>query len=205
MLKVAITGNIASGKSSLAGIWVRAGVPLVSADGLAREAVEPGTPGLEAVLRAFGPGIIGDDGTLDRDSLRGIVFRDPALRHQLEAILHPLINNLRKEWLQRQADKGSKLAVAEIPLLFEAGLEENFDLVVFVDAPSQERLRRLVEIRGLNPEEALRILDAQMSPDQKLTRADYVIHNSGTEVELEVRALALLDLLRARASRKEGR
>jgi dephospho-CoA kinase len=201
MMKVALTGNVASGKSALARIWVREGVPLVSADELARDAVRPGSPGLEAVVASFGAGVMKGDGTLDRDALRHRVFGDPGERRKLEGILHPLIRTLREEWMQREAAKGSRLAVAEIPLLFEAGLEGEFDAVVFVDAPEVERLRRLTELRGLAVEEARRIMDSQMPAEEKRQRASFVVFNAGTLEELEVKGLALLDLLRARAAR----
>ncbi len=202
MLKVAITGNVASGKSVLAEIWARAGVPLVSADALAREVVEPGTPGLDAVVQAFGPEVLESDGTLNRQEVRNRVFSDPHRRRQLEEILHPLIARRREEWMEEESRKGAGLGVAEIPLLFEVGLEEEFDAVVVVDAPPEERLRRLTEVRGLTKKEALRIMAAQMAPEEKVKRADFVIHNWGTIEELEERALALLDLLRARAAGK---
>ena len=205
MMKVAITGSVASGKSSLARIWAREGVPVVSADELARAVVEPGTPGLEAVITAFGPGFLREDGTLDRDALRDLVFRDPPSRRKLEEILHPLIGALRDEWMTREGGMGLPLVVAEIPLLFESGTEGEFDVIVFVDAPAVERLRRLTLLRGLEEGEARRIMDAQMPSEEKLTRSTFVIHNSGSEEELEVRALALLDLLRARAVGKGAR
>jgi len=200
MLKVALTGNVASGKSVLARIWAREGVPIISADELAREAVRPGSPGLEAVVASFGVRVLEDDGTLDRDALRHLVFADPSRRKTLEEILHPIIHGLREEWMRREEGKGSRLVVAEIPLLFEVGLEEAFDAVVLVDAPASERLRRLTELRGLEEEEARRILSAQMPQEEKRSRASFVIHNSGSMEELEIQGLALLDLLRARAA-----
>jgi len=202
MMRVAITGNVASGKSALARIWAREGVPVVSADVLAREAVEPGSPGLEAVIAAFGSELLRSDGTLDRNAMRALVFRDPASRRKLEKILHPIIGALRDEWMRGEAEGGSVLAVAEIPLLFELGLEGEFDAVVFVEAPARERLRRLTRLRGLDDDEAARIMEAQMPSEEKLSRSTFVIHNTGSEEELELRALALLDLLRARAAGK---
>jgi dephospho-CoA kinase len=200
MMKVALTGNVASGKSEVARLWAREGVPLVSADDLARKAVRPGTPGLRAVVALFGSQILREDGTLDRDRLRGMVFGDPALRRGLEDILHPMIRSLRDAWMEDEEEKGSHLAVAEIPLLFEAGLQDDYDVVVLVDASSDERLRRLTDIRGLEEGEARKIMDVQMPSGEKVSRANFVIHNHGTMRELEIRALALLDLLRARAA-----
>jgi dephospho-CoA kinase len=175
---------------------------LVSADDLARAAVEPGTPGLRAITEAFGAGVLLPDGTLDREGIRLLVFRDAALRERLEGILHPRIGSLRDEWMRRQAEKGSPLVAAEIPLLFELGLEGDFDATVLVHTTAEERRRRLVESKGLEEDEARRIMEAQMPAEDKLEKATYVIHNSGSLEELEVRALALLDLLRARAAGK---
>lgn len=200
MMKVALTGNVASGKSEVARIWTRNGISLVSADDLARDAVRPGTPGLEAVVEAFGSGILKDDGTLDRDRLRRMVFGDSALRQRLEEILHPIIRSSRDTWMEREEDRGTRLVVAEIPLLFEAGLQDEYDVVVLVDASYEERLHRLTALRGLEEEEARRILDAQMPSGEKVPRATFVLYNHGTLEDLETRALALLDLLRARAA-----
>jgi len=200
MLNVAVTGNLASGKSTLSRIWAGEGVPVVMADELARAVVEPGTPGLQAVVEAFGAGVLQEDGSLDRDSLRTLVFDDPESRTRLEAILHPLIQDRRNAWLRDREEEGVGLVVAEIPLLFEAGLEGDFDLVVLVDASRKERLRRLTQDRGLSKEEAERMMASQMSSEEKRGRADYIVQNNGTREDLTVLALALLDLLRARAA-----
>lgn len=202
MMKVALTGNAASGKTTVARIWAGEGVPCVSADELARDAVAPGTPGLEAVIDLFGPEALTGDGTMDRDAVRALVFRDSSLRKQLEEILHPRIQVLRRERMEREARRGSRLVVAEIPLLFETGLEGEFDAVVLVYSTYEESLRRLTRLRGLEEGEARRILDAQLPSDEKLDRASYVIRNDGSEEDLTIRALALLDLLRARAAGK---
>ncbi len=199
MLTIALTGNAASGKSTVAGIWAAAGVPVVRADDLAREVVAPGTEGLARVLEAFGAGLLGADGALDRGKLRDRVFRVDDDRRLLEEILHPLIEAERNAWVSRQKESGASLVVAEIPLLFEAGLDGDFSVVVLVAAPPEECLRRLTEDRGLEAREASRILSAQIPQEEKLPRADYVVENGTTLEDLEVRALALLDLLRARA------
>lgn len=207
MLKVALTGSVASGKSTVARIWRDEGVPLVSADRLAREVVEPGTPGLDAVVEAFGPGVLREDGSLDRDAVRRRVFQDDAARRRLESILHPRIRSRRDRWMADREREGARLAVAEIPLLFEAELEDDFDVTVVVDAPEEERLRRLVEHRGLDAGEARRIMDAQMAPAAKRRRADHVLVNDGSLGRLERRARALLGRLRARtadAAENEG-
>lgn len=203
MLKVALTGNIASGKSLVASLWASAGVAVISADELAREAVAPGTPGLEAVVDAFGESILGPDGSLDRAALRGRVFADAGDRARLESILHPRIGDLRRAWVDGQAGAGADLVVSEIPLLFEAGLEGDYDAVVVVTAPREERLERIRVGRGIPEPEALRIMATQIPSEEKAAKADYVLENGGTLEDLEIRAMALLDLLRARA-RREG-
>lgn len=199
MMKVAVTGNVASGKSLLCRIWAEEGVPVVHADDLSRDAVEPGTPGLAAIEAEFGAEILDAEGRLDRDALREVVFQDQDARRRLEEILHPIIGALRHRWVKARREEGCPLAVAEIPLLYEVGLQEGYDAVVLVHAPPEVRLRRLKEYRNLEGEEARSIMEAQMPAEEKLDRADYVVRNDGSRTDLETRALALLDLLRARA------
>ncbi len=196
MIVVGLTGNVASGKSTVARIWAEAGVPVVSADDLAREVVRPGGPGLARVVEAFGDDILDSRGGLDRDRMRDLVFRDPEARRRLESILHPLIAAERDRWLAEQQAAGADLVVAEIPLLFEAGLEGEVDRVVIVDAPEEERLRRMVEDRGQDPAEARRILAAQLPASGKRERAHHVLENRGSPGELRGAALSLLDELR---------
>ncbi|MYA64616.1 MAG: dephospho-CoA kinase, partial [Gemmatimonadetes bacterium] len=148
MLIVGLTGNVAAGKSAVAELWREAGVPVVSADRLARTAVEPGTEALARIEELFGPGVIQPDGALDRGAVRRIVFRDEdALRH-LEAIVHPEVRRLRDEWTRRRREEGAGMVVWEIPLLFETGIEDEVDVVVVVDAPAGVRMRRVVDTRG---------------------------------------------------------
>ncbi|HLL47742.1 MAG TPA: dephospho-CoA kinase [Longimicrobiaceae bacterium] len=188
MLRIGLTGNIAAGKSSVAGVWRSLGATVVDADELARRAVEPGTPGLALIVEAWGPAVLDADGELDRAALRRIVFEDPEARARLEEIVHPAVYALREEENRLAAERGERLVVADIPLLFEVGMADEFDVVVLVDAPEEERLRRLVEDRGLDPEEAVRMIDAQMPAELKRARADLVIENAGSPAELEARA-----------------
>lgn len=202
MFKVALTGNVASGKSAVAGFWSNALVPVLLADELARQVVAPGTPGLEEVIQAFGEDYLRGDGSLDREKLRELVFQNPEDRARLEEILHPNIKALRDEWIARHEKRRTALVVAEIPLLFEAGMEEDFDAVVLVFAPEEECLRRLMENRGLSRETALRMMESQIPPEEKLPRVDFLLENGGTLDDLEIRSQALLDLLRARARQR---
>lgn len=199
MLTVALTGNIASGKSEVAKVWRGLGARLVDADDLSRRAVEPGTPGLRAIVERWGPEMLAPDGTLDRAALRDIVFRDSKAREELEAIVHPRVRTLRDEAFAAARAEGAPLIVADIPLLFETGLEAEFDVVVLVDAPESVRRARLVDLRGLDADEATRMIAAQMPAEEKRSRAGIVIENTGTLEDLRVRATAVWRGLQARA------
>jgi dephospho-CoA kinase len=191
MVKVGLTGNIASGKSSVAEVWKALGATVVDADELARRAVEPGSEALERIVEAWGPAVLDPDGSLNRSALRAVVFQDPGARKRLEAIVHPRVGELRDEAFARAAERGERLVVADIPLLFEAGLEGDFDVVVLVDAPEPLRLRRLVQDRGLGIDEARRMIDAQMPSGEKRERADIVIENDRSREALDARARAV--------------
>ena len=196
MVNVALTGSVGSGKTEVGRCWANAGVPVVSADELARRVVEPGTEGLAEVLRAFGDGVLGPDGSIDRPRMRSRVFQDETARRRLEDILHPRIRESREAWIRERRAEGSPLAVSEVPLLFELGLESEFDVVVVVDAPKEERAHRLQHQRGLEEAEVRRIMAAQMDPAQKRVRADHVLMNDGSLADLNKRAMVLLEQLR---------
>ncbi len=196
MLVVGLTGNVAAGKSAVAGQWRGAGVPVVSADELARAAVAPGTAALVSIAELFGPGVIRDDGMLDRAAVRGIVFRDEEALRNLEAIVHPEVRRLRDEWTAEQREAGAEVVVWEIPLLFETGMEREVDVVVVVDAPAGVRRRRIVEARGLGEDEAAAIMKAQLPASEKRRRADVVVENAGTREELAGRGAEVLAVLR---------
>ncbi|HEX7051478.1 MAG TPA: dephospho-CoA kinase [Longimicrobiales bacterium] len=188
MLRVGLTGNIGAGKSSVARVWRRLGAPVIDADALARRAVEPGTPGFAAVVRAFGDAVLDAEGRLDRAALRRRVFSDPDARKRLEAIIHPEVARLREEAEARLRAAGATIVVHEIPLLFEVGMAEEFDVIVLVDAPAPLRLRRLARDRGLDEAEARRMIEAQMPAGEKRARADIIIDNTGSPEQLEARA-----------------
>ena len=188
MLKVGLTGNIAAGKSTVARIWRSLDATVVDADLLSRQAVEPGTPALASIVEEWGDEVVEAGGGLDRAALRRIVFADPGARERLESIVHPAVAELREEAYRAAAERGERVVVADIPLLFEAGLVDDFDAVVLVDAPEEVRLARLVGDRGMDPEEARRMIAAQMPSELKRARADFVIANTGTLLELERRA-----------------
>jgi dephospho-CoA kinase len=189
MLRVGLTGNIASGKSAVAEIWRRLGVPIIDADDLSRRVVEPGSEALARVVERFGSGVLDPDGALDRAALRRRVFDDAGERAALERILHPEIARLRRDEEKQLAREGARVIVHVVPLLFETGLEAELDLVVLVDAREPLRLRRIVETRGLSEEEAQRMIAAQTPAEGKRVRAALVIDNNGTLAELERNAL----------------
>lgn len=180
MLKVGLTGNIASGKSTVADEWREQGAWIVDADLLARRAVEPGSPALRRIADRWGSGILDASGALDRAAMRALVFEDPTARAALEGIIHPRVAELRDQELTRARNHGAPVVVADIPLLFEVGLADEFDLVVLVDAPEEVRRERIIRDRGLDPAEADRMIAAQMPSADKRPLADIVIDNSGS-------------------------
>lgn len=202
MLKVGLTGNIAAGKSSVADVWRSLGATVVDADELSRRAVEPGTPAHAAIAAEWGTWVLDEAGELDRAALRQIVFADPEARARLEGIVHPAVAALRDEHYREAEARGDKLIVADIPLLFEVGMPDEFDVVVLVDAPEEVRLQRLVADRGLDADEARRIIAAQMPSELKRARADVVIPNNGTHGDLQDRAR---DVWRDLVKRADGR
>jgi dephospho-CoA kinase len=180
MKTIGLTGGIASGKSLVGDILGRLGAVVIDADQLAREVVRPGTSCYEAVKREFGAAILRQDGSIDRPALGRIVFADRAARKRLEAITHPEILRIGRERLKQERERGTPFTVYMVPLLFEAGLESEVDLVwtVFVDEESQ--VGRLMKRDGIGREEALRKIRAQMSMEEKMRRSDVVIDNSGS-------------------------
>ena len=191
MLHLGLTGNIASGKSAVATLLASHGATIIDADRLAREAVAPGTPGFASVVDYFGPDIVGDDGTLDRAALRRRVFSDPVQRDALNAIVHPAVARLRDARVAEARGRGDRVVVNDIPLLFEVGLEHLFDGVLLVDAPDEERLRRLMDDRGLGREEALAMMGLQLPSAEKRARATWVIDNDGSREQLAGRVAEL--------------
>jgi dephospho-CoA kinase len=200
MVRIGLTGNAASGKSTVARVWARLGAPLVDADALARRAVAPGSPGLEAVRREFGAVVMSDDG-LDRAALRRVVFDDPAARRRLEEIVHPEVARLRRAEDERLEAAGARLVVHDIPLLFEVGLQDEFDLVVLVIAPREARAARLAAERGLSPAEIRGVLASQAPASGIRHRADVVIDNDGSLEELESEARRVWREVLSRAAR----
>jgi dephospho-CoA kinase len=181
VLRVGLTGGIGAGKSAVARELARHGAVVVDADAIAREVVEPGTPGLAAVLAEFGPEVCGADGALDRRKLASIVFADPDARRRLNAIVHPLVARRTAELL---ADvPPDAVVVHDVPLLTENGLAAQYDLVLVVEAPEDARLARLAE-RGIAADDARARMASQASDADRRAVADVVIRNDGTVDDL---------------------
>jgi len=180
MLRVALTGGIATGKTYCLARLAALGAPVIDADHLAREAVAPGAPGLAAVAARFGPGVLAPDGTLDRARVAALVFADPAARRDLERIIHPIVYRGISEWAAGLAAAGRPLAVADVPLLYETGHDRDFDRVVVAACAPDLQVRRLAERNRLDEPEARRRLAAQWPIERKRAAADYVIDTGGT-------------------------
>lgn len=188
MLVVGLTGGIASGKSTAADLFAKLGVPILDADVIAREVVEPDSPGLAAVAAAFGRQVLTADGRLDRAALRERVFADPAERQRLEALLHPLI---RARLQQRLAALSAPYAVLVAPLLLEAGMADLVDRILVVDLPEEAQIQRVMRRDSSSRAQAENILASQYSRRRRLERADDVISNTGEPAELEPQVLKL--------------
>lgn len=185
-MRVALTGGIASGKSTVAELWAEFGAVIVDADALAREVVEPGTPGLAAVTERFGSQVLAADGSLDRAALAAIVFADDAARKDLEAVLHPRIR-ARARALEAAAPARA-VVVHVIPLLVETGRTTGFDAIVVVDIPTEVQLERTMDRDRSTRDQAAARLAAQASRNERLAVATHVIDNSGDLNALQAEA-----------------
>ena len=181
MLRIGLTGGIGSGKSTVSRLLADRGAHVVDADVLAREVVAPGTPGLAAVVDAFGPEVLGADGALDRPALAAVVFADPDARSRLDGIVHPLVRARAVEIISGLP--ADSVVVQDIPLLVETGQASSFDLVLVVEADLETRVARLVA-RGLNEADARARIAAQATDAERRAVADAVLDNSGTPDEL---------------------
>jgi dephospho-CoA kinase len=179
MLKVGLTGSIAVGKSFVLGVLAELGCRVLDADLTAREVVAPGTPGLKALLEAFGSEILHDDGALDRVRLGAIVFSDEAKRLMLNSILHPFIIAAQDDQLRQwAAATPDGIAVVDAALMIESGGYQRFDKLIVVHCRPEIQLERLVSRDGLSPQQAQKRIDAQMSQDEKMKYADFLIDTS---------------------------
>lgn len=197
MRRVALTGGIATGKSYVRAAFGRLGVPTIDADQLARDALAPGTPGLEAVAARFGAGVLDAGGALDRARLGAIVFADPVARRDLEAIVHPGVRDAIDRWFASLPP--GAWGLADIPLLFETGRERQFDRVIVTTCPPEVQLARVAARPGMTPAGAARRIAAQLPSDVKAARADHVIETGGSFDETERQVRTAFEQLQADA------
>ena len=203
MLLVGLTGNIGSGKSTVAQLLSERGATIIDADVLARRAVELGTTAYAAIGERWGTSILAADGLIDRTALRRIVFSEPQELEQLNSIVHPEVERMRAALVELARQRGDRLVVCDIPLLFERKMTDDFDRIVLVDAPRPVRLERLVRERGLRETEAMDMIVAQMPAELKRARADFVIDNIGTLTQLDHRVTEVWSALLAAAESTE--
>ena len=182
MLRIGLTGGIGSGKSTVSRLLAERGAVIVDADVIAREVVDPGTPGLAAVVDAFGSAVLAADGSLERPALAAVVFGDPEARRRLDAIVHPLVRARATEVAATAPPDA--VVVHDVPLLVETGQAAAYDLMLVVEADPDTRVARLVQ-RGLTAEDARARMAAQATDEQRRAVADVVLDNSGTQEELE--------------------
>ncbi|HEV8150571.1 MAG TPA: dephospho-CoA kinase [Gemmatimonadales bacterium] len=202
-MHIALTGNIAAGKSAVASLFREWGATVLDADDIVRALQQPGTPVFNAIVARFGPAIVAADGSLDRAALRARMLADPAERLALEQIVHPAVRAERARLLAQQRTAPIPIVVSDIPLLFEAADPAGFDAVVLVDAPEALRRERLLRERGLSPAQADALLGLQLPAGPKRLRSHFVIDNDGSRDTLRERAWQawrkLISLLRTRA------
>ena len=196
MLRAALTGGIATGKSYCLARFAALGVPVIDADLLAREAVAPGSPGLAAVVARFGQGILAADCSLDRPALGAIVFADREARGALEAIIHPEVRRRIRDWFATRP-ASTPVAIADIPLLFETGQEHDFDRVIVAACDPREQLQRLMARDSLSEEDAHKRLAAQWPIGEKVKRAHYVIRTDGSYADTDAQVQAIAQSLSA--------
>ena len=189
MFLIGLTGGIAAGKTTVAAHWVSLGGIEIDADKLAREVVEPGTKGLEQVKQVFGSSVLNADGSLDRQKLGELVFNDPEKRLALEGIIHPLVRQRASELLAELPE--NTMVIYTVPLLVEANVSLPFDVIVSVEAPEADRVKRLVSSRGMSTEQALARIKSQASAIERAAAADYILNSNQPLTSLLADASAL--------------
>lgn len=196
MLRVALTGGIATGKSFCTARFAALGVPVIDADLLSRDAVAAGSPGLAAIASRFGPAVIRADGSLDRAALGALVFSDRGARADLEAIVHPEVYRRINEWFAG-LPRGTRFAIADIPLLYETGQEHEYERIIVCACHPAEQFRRLVARDGLSADAARARIASQWPIDAKVARAHYVIWTDRGFPETERQVKIVFDALTA--------
>lgn len=188
MIHIGLTGNIASGKSTVANLFREWGATVIDADELVRIVQAPGSPVLSRIARRFGNDLILESGELDRQALRQRVMGDRQALDALNAIVHPAVGRERDERIKQARARGDSIVVSDIPLLFEALDPAEFDFIILVDAPEEVRLVRLMESRGMSREDGLRAIGSQAPSGPKREKSDFVIDNDGSLDDLLERA-----------------
>lgn len=201
MMRVALSGGIASGKTTVSNQFETLGVPVIDADVLARVAVEPASPGLHAIVKKFGNQVLLANGELDRKALRGIIFDDSDARSDLEAIIHPQVRQLTQAQLSSHRKDGADYCVVVIPLLVETNQQQSYDHIIIVDVDPQTQIDRLLKRDDTTLDQAKKILASQASRQQRLDIADDVITNSGSVEEIEAQVQQLHEKLMKIAAR----
>ena len=202
MLRVGLTGGIASGKSTVSRMLAEKGIPVIDADAIAREVVEPGSEGLAEVAGAFGPGVLTPKGRLDRARLGERIFSDGAERRKLESILHPRIigeQDRRLDGLERRGE--APFAVVDAALMIESGGYRRFDVLVVVDCPEAQQIERLRARNGLDAAAAAARIKAQMPLSEKVKLADRVIDNGGSVLETRALVDSLVEWLKGKTEK----
>lgn len=193
-MRVGLTGGIASGKSTVSSLFAELGAVVIDGDKLAREVVERGTPGLAAVVQAFGTELLTPDGDLDRPAMGAIVFNDDAKRKVLETIVHPLVF---ERYAELEAATGpDDIVIHDIPLLAESGRAEEFDEIVVVDAPEELQVERMLHDRGWTEADARARIASQATRDERLAIATHVIDNTGSLDDLRTRVVEIYEELK---------
>jgi len=201
---IGLTGGIATGKSLVSGELKRLGAAVIDADAVAKEVVEPGRPAYAEIAEAFGPGVIRQDGSIDRKKLGQIIFSDPAARERLNAITHPRIRERMKEETARLLKEGAGIIVLDIALLIETGVRYEVDRIVVVYADPARQLERLMQREAMSRDEAKKRISCQMDIKEKAEYADYVIDNSGTKEDTLEQTRALFAELQGLKNIKKG-
>ncbi len=200
MLVAGLTGNIASGKSTVAEFLSRSGALIIDADRIAHQVVAPGQPACSEIGKLFGQHILRPDGTIDREILGRLVFEDQGLRRQLEAIVHPRVSaEIDRQMAEITRNRPEAVVIMDIPLLFETGRTEGLAEIIVVYTPETTQLERLMRRNGLKPDEARARMASQMSLDEKVAGATIVIDNGGTLAETERQTLAVYRKLERKA------
>jgi dephospho-CoA kinase len=199
MLQVALTGNIAAGKSAVAALFQRWGATIIDADAIVHELQQPGSPVLARIAERFGASVVRSDGSLDRPVLRRLVMDQAEEREALNRIVHPAVERRRRALLAEARLRGDRIVVSDIPLLFETMDPDAFDAIVLVDAPEEVRLQRLMAQRGLGEDEARGMIAAQMPAREKRDRSDFVIENKDDLAALERATERVWHALQSRA------